>query len=80
MWRQLVEQTTRKGAKLKDASDQQAFNRNVEDVEVWLAEIEGQLMSEDYGKVRFPPGGSWPDLQGYAIQSIKLGRLCCRVE
>jgi len=22
----------------------------VEDVEVWLGEIEGQLMSEDYGK------------------------------
>lgn len=41
-----------KGTKLKDASDQQSFNRNVEDLEVWLAEIEGQLMSEDYGKVR----------------------------
>ena len=39
------------GAKLKEASDQLHFNRNVEDVEVWLAEIEGQLMSEDYGKV-----------------------------
>jgi hypothetical protein len=23
----------------------------VEDVELWLSEIEGQLMSEDYGKV-----------------------------
>ena len=52
LWKQLVDQTGRKGAKLKDASDQQSFNRNVEDVEVWLAEIEGQLMSEDYGKVR----------------------------
>ncbi len=39
------------GSKLKDASDQQQFNRNVEDVELWLAEIEGSLMSEDYGKV-----------------------------
>ena len=52
MWQQLVEQTERKSAKLKDASDQQSFNRNVEDVDVWLAEIEGQLMSEDYGKVQ----------------------------
>ena len=39
------------GQKLKDASEEQGFNRNVEDVEVWMAEIEGQLMSEDFGKV-----------------------------
>lgn len=39
------------GSKLKEANDQQQFNRNVEDIEVWLGEIEGQLMSEDYGKV-----------------------------
>lgn len=39
------------GQKLKGASDQQQFNRNVEDFEVWMAEIEGSLMSEDYGKV-----------------------------
>jgi len=38
------------GSKLKEANDQQQFNRNVEDIEVWLGEIEGQLMSEDYGK------------------------------
>jgi spectrin alpha len=50
LWQQLLEQSEKKGAKLKDASDQQQFNRNVEDVEVWLAEIEGQLMSEDFGK------------------------------
>lgn len=37
---------------MKEANDQQQFNRNVEDIEVWLGEIEGQLMSEDYGKVR----------------------------
>ena len=40
------------GQKLKDASEEQQFNRNIEDVEVWMAEIEGQLMSEDFGKVR----------------------------
>lgn len=39
------------GNKLKEASQQQQFNRNIEDIEVWLGEIEGQLMSEDYGKV-----------------------------
>ena len=39
------------GSKLKEANDQQQFNRNVEDIEVWLGEIEGQLMSEDFGKV-----------------------------
>ena len=39
------------GTKLREASGQQQFNRNVEDLESWLGEIEGQLMSEDYGKV-----------------------------
>ncbi len=39
------------GEKLREAGEQQQFNRNIEDVEVWLAEVEGQLMSEDYGKV-----------------------------
>ena len=51
MWKELKEQSERKGAKLKEASEQQQFNRNIEDVEVWISEIEGQLMSEDYGKV-----------------------------
>lgn len=36
---------------MKEASQQQQFNRNVEDIETWLSEIEGQLLSEDYGKV-----------------------------
>jgi spectrin alpha len=40
------------GNKLKEASQQQQFNRNIEDIEVWLGEIEGQFLSEDYGKVR----------------------------
>ena len=39
------------GAKLKEASEQQQFNRNIDDVEIWLNDIEGQLVSEDYGKV-----------------------------
>jgi hypothetical protein len=51
LWKQLNEQSERKGQKLKGASDQQQFNRNIEDFEVWMAEIEGNLMSEDFGKV-----------------------------
>ncbi|KAK3088368.1 hypothetical protein FSP39_018301 [Pinctada imbricata] len=50
LWEQLQQQTERKGNKLKEASQQQQFNRNVEDIEAWLTEIEGQFMSEDYGK------------------------------
>ena len=39
-----------KGAKLAEAAAQQQFNRGVEDIELWLTEIEGQLGSEDYGR------------------------------
>lgn len=39
------------GAKLSEACQQQQFNRNVEDVERWLSDIESSLVSEDYGKV-----------------------------
>jgi spectrin alpha len=51
LWETLAEATNRKGSKLQEASQQQQFNRTVEDVELWLSEIEGQLLSEDYGKV-----------------------------
>ncbi|XP_064649219.1 spectrin alpha chain-like isoform X2 [Lineus longissimus] len=50
LWEQLKSQKDKKGKKLKEASDQQQFNRNCEDMEIWLSESEGQLMSEDYGK------------------------------
>ncbi|XP_046986663.1 spectrin alpha chain isoform X3 [Schistocerca americana] len=50
LWETLVSETEKKGSKLQEASQQQQFNRTVEDVELWLSEIEGQLMSEDYGK------------------------------
>lgn len=50
MWEELVDATGKKGAKLREAGDQQQFNRSVEDVELWLSELEGQLASEDYGK------------------------------
>ncbi|XP_075227894.1 alpha spectrin isoform X2 [Lycorma delicatula] len=50
LWEVLVAATDKKGSKLQEASQQQQFNRTVEDVELWLSEIEGQLLSEDYGK------------------------------
>ena len=43
------------GNKLREASEQQQFNRNIEDVDIWLHEIESQLASEDYGKVSGGP-------------------------
>lgn len=36
--------------KLNEANDEQLFNRNIEDVELWLSELEGQISSEDFGK------------------------------
>ena len=50
LWKSLEEATERKGFKLEEAAQQQQYNRGVEDIELWLSEIEGQLMSEDYGK------------------------------
>ncbi|KAG8249869.1 hypothetical protein J6590_012180 [Homalodisca vitripennis] len=50
LWETLAAATDKKGSKLQEASQQQQFNRTVEDVELWLSEIEGQLLSEDYGK------------------------------
>lgn len=50
LWEQLHHNTELRGIKLQDASNQQQFNRNVEDIENWLTEVEGQLMSEDFGK------------------------------
>lgn len=50
LWETLVQASDKKGQKLQEASQQQQFNRTVEDVELWLSEIEGQLLSEDHGK------------------------------
>lgn len=50
LWEILVQSTDKKNSKLQEASQQQQFNRTIEDIELWLSEIEGQLMSEDYGK------------------------------
>lgn len=50
LWNELIEATNKKGGKLNEANEEQLFNRNIEDVELWLSELEGQLASEDYGK------------------------------
>uniref|UniRef100_A0A915I8Y9 SH3 domain-containing protein n=1 Tax=Romanomermis culicivorax TaxID=13658 RepID=A0A915I8Y9_ROMCU len=50
LWHDLLNATEKKGAKLKEAGSQQQFNRNLEDMEMWIAETEAQLASEDYGK------------------------------
>uniref|UniRef100_A0A1I8B6Y0 Spectrin alpha chain n=1 Tax=Meloidogyne hapla TaxID=6305 RepID=A0A1I8B6Y0_MELHA len=50
LWAQLVEASALKGAKLQEANQEQLFNRNVEDVELWLGELERKLASEDFGK------------------------------
>uniref|UniRef100_A0A2K5HSS8 Spectrin alpha chain, non-erythrocytic 1 n=1 Tax=Colobus angolensis palliatus TaxID=336983 RepID=A0A2K5HSS8_COLAP len=50
LWKKLLEATELKGIKLREANQQQQFNRNVEDIELWLYEVEGHLASDDYGK------------------------------
>jgi spectrin alpha len=50
LWDELKLATEKKGAKLREAGNQQQFNRNIEDIEMWLSEVEGQIASEDYGK------------------------------
>lgn len=44
LWNELIDATTKKGAKLREAGDEQQFNRNIEDVELWLSELEGQVI------------------------------------
>ncbi|KAH8239266.1 hypothetical protein KR032_002631 [Drosophila birchii] len=50
LWETLVQASDKKGTKLNEACQQQQFNRTIEDIELWLSEIEGQLLSEDHGK------------------------------
>ncbi|XP_045510647.1 spectrin alpha chain [Colias croceus] len=49
-WEKLVQASDLKGSKLQEAAAQQQYNRAAEDIELWLSEVEGQLLSEDYGK------------------------------
>ena len=50
LWKDLLDAADKKSNKLGEASQQQQYNRGIEDLEMWLSEIEGQLLSEDYGK------------------------------
>ncbi|XP_037907780.1 spectrin alpha chain isoform X2 [Hermetia illucens] len=50
LWETLVQASDKKGCKLQEACQQQQFNRTIEDIELWLSEVEGQLLSEDHGK------------------------------
>ena len=50
LWKDLLSAAEKKNSKLGEASQQQQYNRGIEDLEVWLSEIEAQLLSEDYGK------------------------------
>lgn len=70
LWETLVQATDKKNSKLQEASQQQQFNRTIEDIELWLSEIEGQLMSEDYGK-------DLTSVQNLQKKHALLGKLIC---
>lgn len=46
----MVQKSTEKSLKLKEASKQQTFNAGVKDIEFWLGLLENQLNNNDYGK------------------------------
>ncbi|UYV70522.1 SPTAN1 [Cordylochernes scorpioides] len=50
LWTALKDSASRKGSKLSEAAEQQQFYRSIEDIEIWLSEVEAQLASEDIGK------------------------------
>lgn len=45
LWKRLIEAMTNKGRNLSQASEQQQFLRNVEDVELWLNEVTPTLLA-----------------------------------
>ncbi|CDI97721.1 Spectrin alpha actinin [Echinococcus multilocularis] len=47
---QLLDAMAKKGKNLEQANNQQQFVRNVEDVELWLSEVEAKLASDDHGR------------------------------
>ena len=49
-WEFLVNKSSEKSLKLKEASKQQTFNAGVKDIEFWLGLVENQLQNEDYGR------------------------------
>ena len=46
----LIKAVKKKSMRLAEASQQQQYNRGNEDLELWLSEVEGQLLPEDYNK------------------------------
>lgn len=50
LWQDLYNSSDKKNVKLQEANQQQQFNRTIEDLEMWLSEIEAQLSSEEFGK------------------------------
>jgi spectrin alpha len=49
-WEFLVQKSSEKSLKLKEASKQQTFNAGVKDIEFWLGLVENQLQNEEYGR------------------------------
>jgi spectrin alpha len=49
-WEFLVQKSSEKSLKLKEASRQQTFNAGVKDIEFWLGLVENQLQNEEYGR------------------------------
>eukprot|EP00051_Salpingoeca_urceolata_P021153 m.326944 g.326944 ORF g.326944 m.326944 type:complete len:2477 (-) comp19745_c14_seq3:188-7618(-) len=49
-WASLAEQSQEKTQKLKEANEQLQFNHGIEDIELWLSEVEVLLASTDLGK------------------------------
>lgn len=50
LWTQLEAGISDKKSKLNEAIEEQIYNRNIEDVELWLNEIEQYIAIDDYGK------------------------------
>jgi len=50
LWQDLSNSSEKKSIKLQEANQQQQYNRGIEDLELWLSEIEAQLTSEEFGK------------------------------
>ncbi|XP_065916481.1 spectrin alpha chain, non-erythrocytic 1-like [Dysidea avara] len=50
LWSELLALSNDKCQKLQEANQQQQFNRAVEDIDLWLNEVEGHLASQDLGK------------------------------
>ena len=50
LWANLFKASEMKGVLLGEEGQLQQHNRDTEDLEMWLSKIEGQLLSQDYGK------------------------------